>query len=925
MGELNRITKGSVLVERWEANHLSNYSISGGTTSRPAPVYDSQNQLVKLGKLFDGSRHYTAWLYSQDFSEADYVQQVKVTFNGLNTADSRFEIDGRVGGNQGYYFNFYLNKTYGYFFNGASVIDLFNIYPVTAGYTYQIKVYYKGSNIKLKFWLDGNPEPTGWAAEIVNSGKLGAGYWYFNTYDASVNIDDILIYKHGITCTGLPAGHKIRVNGLIATETNGTAILDTTNVTFPQSTVEVLDATGNEVSTFTATDDIWGGDVFNYINTISVNAIFDTYRITTGNASVMTDTLRQVKKIYTQVVDFDTYRKIKTNEISPTATCREIQNNTQTQTDTKREIRKLAQAIGDTYRRTKARIISMSDTRRITQANDMAQSNTFRKILAATITSSDNERKVLKTVPAMVDTTRKAQVFTAFAVDSKRKLKYIIDLAATTKRRLLNSAQVTGDTYRKATNSITTLSDTTRRKLNNMAQAVDVKRRVQDLALMTGDVCRKIRANIATQANTSRKLATLVSAMADTLREVVLVTMDRFNVDTRRRIRKNETAQADTRRKTLTNALANSDTYRKARNSVQALSDTFRKNKAAAACEIDTFRRTLAQAIFQNDTFRMVQVKFTTLADTLKKTTLNDVARATVDTVRKIKVQVNAKADTKKITLRLTQAISDAHRKVGVKASLAAGTYRKAVKAALAQSDTFRKTRKLATLATDMKRRLGVNVVAVGDTLLKATATVKAQADSYRKTLASTLILNDGTRKVAALITVKADTSCTMQYIEGGIVFLDTLRVIIRKLLRRAPDYEITELGERYEITEVYERYQATELGDKYEIKEDGNEMRTFVLGEEKEVGIEVESTDGTPFVVAQATYEYKDGDTVFNLGGATVDGNRVFMLLKPETAGFTQKVVFTVTLQPVDGNGQIDTTKNKETKKASLAISVFE
>ncbi len=215
--------------------------------------------------------------------------------------------------------------------------------------------------------------------------------------------------------------------------------------------------------------------------------------------------------------------------------------------------------------------------------------------------------------------------------------------------------------------------------------------------------------------------------------------------------------------------------------------------------------------------------------------------------------------------------------------------------------------------------------MALGDTLRKATNLAKAQVDTHRKTLVQSVILVDSKRKLAALVTVKADTSRIVQYLQAGVVFIDTLRVIVRKLLRRAPDYEITELPERYEAQELEERYGATELGGNYEVKEDGTEMRTFILGEEKEVGVEIAATDGTPFMVAMASYEYKDGTTVLASGGATVDGNRVFILLKPETAGFTQQVTFTVTLQPVDENGQPDVSKNREIKKATVAVTVIE
>lgn len=143
--------------------------------------------------------------------------------------------------------------------------------------------------------------------------------------------------------------------------------------------------------------------------------------------------------------------------------------------------------------------------------------------------------------------------------------------------------------------------------------------------------------------------------------------------------------------------------------------------------------------------------------------------------------------------------------------------------------------------------------------------------------------------------------------------------------MRRAPDYEVAELNDRYEAAEIEDSYRPAEMGDKYEVKEDGTDMKTFTLGEEKEVGVEITSTDGTAFLVTAATYVYKDGSTVLASGGAIVEDTKVFILLEPETASYTQKVVFTVTLQPLDGNGNPDLTKNQETVKATVALTVIE
>jgi len=98
----------------------------------------------------------------------------------------------------------------------------------------------------------------------------------------------------------------------------------------------------------------------------------------------------------------------------------------------------------------------------------------------------------------------------------------------------------------------------------------------------------------------------------------------------------------------------------------------------------------------------------------------------------------------------------------------------------------------------------------------------------------------------------------------------------------------------------------------------------TFKLGEEKEVGVELSSTDGTPFSTA-GTYKYidKDGNELTS-GPAQVDGKKVFTLLKPTQAGTYHKVIFVCSNTPLDDQGQPDQSKNVETIMPSVPITVF-
>ena len=87
---------------------------------------------------------------------------------------------------------------------------------------------------------------------------------------------------------------------------------------------------------------------------------------------------------------------------------------------------------------------------------------------------------------------------------------------------------------------------------------------------------------------------------------------------------------------------------------------------------------------------------------------------------------------------------------------------------------------------------------------------------------------------------------------------------------------------------------------------------RVIKIGEEREVGIEITSADGTNFMVT-ATYEYKDpAGNIVASGPAQVDGHKVFVLLKP-TVSNRSPVVFTCTVTPLDQQGQADPSKNVE------------
>lgn len=97
---------------------------------------------------------------------------------------------------------------------------------------------------------------------------------------------------------------------------------------------------------------------------------------------------------------------------------------------------------------------------------------------------------------------------------------------------------------------------------------------------------------------------------------------------------------------------------------------------------------------------------------------------------------------------------------------------------------------------------------------------------------------------------------------------------------------------------------------------------RVIRVGEEREVGIEITSADGSNFSVT-ATYEYRDlNGNILASGPAQVDGHKVFVLLKP-TVSNRSPVVFKVQVTPLNNDGQPDLSKNTEILLISVPVIV--
>jgi len=125
--------------------------------------------------------------------------------------------------------------------------------------------------------------------------------------------------------------------------------------------------------------------------------------------------------------------------------------------------------------------------------------------------------------------------------------------------------------------------------------------------------------------------------------------------------------------------------------------------------------------------------------------------------------------------------------------------------------------------------------------------------------------------------------------------------------------------GKAIRVNELTDRHEADEPAARYNLREDNINMRNFIIGESKELGIKVKAADGEDFSITAATYEYKDrSGNLLETGEATVEDKMVYTELTPTVVGFDQIVTFKVTLKPVD------VTKNPETVKADVIVNVM-
>jgi hypothetical protein len=77
--------------------------------------------------------------------------------------------------------------------------------------------------------------------------------------------DDVCSYRsNSVTVTNLPSGWSARTGGVTASASAGTATIDAGGLSYPFTSVEVLDASAAVVQIITPSDGVWGGDAYRF-------------------------------------------------------------------------------------------------------------------------------------------------------------------------------------------------------------------------------------------------------------------------------------------------------------------------------------------------------------------------------------------------------------------------------------------------------------------------------------------------------------------------------------------------------------------------------------------------------------------------------------------------------------------------------------
>lgn len=651
----------------------------------------------------------------------------------------------------------------------------------------------------------------------------------------------------------------------------------------------------------------------------------DTYRKTVRGTGLNLDTARYVKRTTTLVSDI--LRRARRGEVIPADTLRSKRRSEAVPIDSYRKTRRSEAVPTDSLRKSRRSEAVISDARRILRVSVAYVTDSLRKVVRSESYGADVFRKVIRFENVTADTFRYvvAAVTGGIPLDTFRKLVQTYTLTDDTRRNVVNTAAPVLDTFRKARRSETVGSDTHRRLRKDSSVGTDTVRRVGKIYAVVADSVRGLRNSVTVGADsyrkvwnsaviltdTNRKIMKLSSLVADTRRKVVISTSTIG--DTKRKTRIITGPAVDSSRKLRVNvAGAIFDTYRKTRLNVALTGDTAVRLRAIHTVAADTYRNLRHYGIEVTvDSRRRVVRSSTAVVDTFRKTLRSETVAG--DSYRRLRNNVTLGADLRReVTLYfyMTNIPMDAVRRIRKVTSSTSDTERKLLNTVGLNADSVRRLRSVRMLAADMVRVLRNNVTLGADTDRRRRGVITVAGDTNRHLAGLTMLNADASRKIGNIVTVVADL----------------LRSVTSFVLRKSLDYVITEVPDRYAVTEADGRYAVTEPEFKLTWREDSTEMKDYILGESKEVAIELEATDGTNFLIESASYVYKQADgTLLASGGASVEGKRVFILLTPTEAGYSQKVTFTITTQPLDQYNQPDPTKNDETIKPSVVVNVLE
>lgn len=463
---------------------------------------------------------------------------------------------------------------------------------------------------------------------------------------------------------------------------------------------------------------------------------------------------------------------------------------------------------------------------------------------------------------------------------------------------------ITCDTRRKIGINQAPVGDTKRKTAIRTSVAGDTKRGIVKVITLVADTIRKSVCSVTVNSDTLRKTSKLVSVLADTYRQVTAISSTIVNLDTLRKVIVTAATSADTNRKVARSETITADTSRKVANAISIISDAYRVVRKSVSVQADTLRQVVSQqtVIFNADTVRKVVKTVSVTGDTKRKVTnaisiIGDTLRQVVnqtttvvhlDTIRKVIKNVSVNADTRRKPTKVVQFVSDTKRKVTNTAQIVADTYRKVRKTLTVIADTRRKTSKLVTVLADTKRRVTerFTITVSLDTIRKVVRSDSVYGDTYRKTRKNVSVTADTRRKTSVFVSIVADTR------------------------RIVTDF----------VTSLFKKntgYYVREAKFNYGIKEYKPMGKTFRVGEEKEIGVEITSKDESSFGISQATYEYRDSEgNVLDQGDASVDGHYVYVLLKPTGEGYSHSIEFSFKTTPLDSNGNPDLSKNSEVHK---------